>query len=246
MWNDAVASQKIRVLVIEDEPGLVMTLTDRLEAEGYQVTSVMDGQGGFETAKTQPFDIILLDVMLPRKSGFDVCQDLRSAGLQNPILMLTARGQTVDKVTGLKLGADDYLCKPFDMEELLARMEAIIRRSLTKGANDTLVWDKTITKRGEERYKGFSINFSTAEVQRGEKRFTLSAQEYKLLSFLTDHPLQIISREQLLETVWLYGNDTSTRTVDVHIAWLRKKIEDTEGQGRHIVTVRGLGYQFIP
>ena len=245
MWNNA-AYQKIRVLVVEDEPGLVMTLTDRLEAEGYQVASVMDGQEGFEAAKTQSFDIILLDVMLPRKSGFDVCQDLRSAGVPSPVLMLTARGQTVDKVTGLKLGADDYLCKPFEMEELLARMEALIRRSFAKNSKDTEVWEKTITKRGEERYEGFSINFDTAEVKRGDQRFVLSAQEYKLLAFLTDHPLRIVSREQLLETVWGYDNDTSTRTVDVHIAWLRKKIEDTEGQGRHIVTVRGLGYQFVP
>lgn len=234
-----------QILLVEDEPGLVLTISDRLTAEGYHCDSATDGNLGFEKAKTGSYDLLLLDVMLPGKSGFDLCRDLRAQRIDIPILMLTARSQIIDRVLGLKLGADDYLSKPFDMNELLARIEALLRRAqpvevpLSPDSNGEF-------QRGVETYAHFTVDFQKSTVESRGVVQSLSAQEYKLLAFLTRHPGELISRDTLLDAVWGYGTETTTRTVDVHIAWLRKKIGDSALAPHHIQTVRGLGYRFVP
>ncbi|HET9362976.1 MAG TPA: response regulator transcription factor [Vicinamibacterales bacterium] len=225
-----------RLLLVEDEPGLVMTLTDRLVAEGYVVESEGDAVAGLAKATTGTFDIVLLDVMLPGGSGFDVCRTLRQRGIQTPILMLTARGQVVDRVVGLKLGADDYLVKPFEMAELLARIEALLRRGAA--ASSTTVGDTY-------RFGDISIDLRKAEVTRAGQPIELSAREFKLLRYFVEHRGAALSRDELLNEVWGYNAMPSTRTVDVHVAWLRQKIEDNPRHPQYIHTVHGLGYKFV-
>jgi two-component system alkaline phosphatase synthesis response regulator PhoP len=225
-----------RILLVEDEPGLVMTLTDRLVAEGYDVESEGDAIRGLATGSTRTFDLILLDVMLPGGNGFDVCRTLRQRGVQTPILMLTARGQVVDRVVGLKLGADDYLVKPFEMAELLARVEALLRRGAPTsppGVGETF------------RFGDISIDFRKAEVTKSGQPIELSAREFKLLRYFVEHRGAALSRDELLNEVWGYNAMPSTRTVDVHVAWLRQKIEDNPRHPQHIHTVHGLGYKFL-
>ncbi len=224
---------KRRLLLVEDEPGLVMTLTDRLAAEGYDVESAIDAKSGLAAATTGPFDAILMDVMLPGGNGFDICRTLRQQGIQTPVLMLTARGQVVDRVVGLKLGADDYLVKPFEMVELLARIEAILRRApsahLTESAH----------------FGDVSVDFRKAEVNKSGKPLDLSAREFKLLRYFVEHRGATLSRDELLNEVWGYNSMPSTRTVDVHVAWLRQKLEDNPRHPQFILTIHGLGYKFI-
>ena len=226
-----------RVLLVEDEPGLVMTLTDRLVAEGYEVESEGDAVNGLARASTESFDAILLDVMLPRGNGFDVCRTLRQRGIHTPILMLTARGQVVDKVVGLKLGADDYLVKPFEMVELLARIEALIRRVSTQAAAAAATGDTY-------RFGDIHVDFRKAEVTKADQRVELSAREFKLLKYFVEHRGAALSRDELLNEVWGYNAMPSTRTVDVHVAWLRQKIEDNPRHPQFVLTVHGLGYKF--
>jgi two-component system alkaline phosphatase synthesis response regulator PhoP len=222
-----------RLLLVEDEPGLVMTLTDRLSAEGYEVDSVGDAPSAIETASNNQYDAILLDVMLPGGNGFDICRTVRQRGVQTPILMLTARGQVVDKVVGLKLGADDYLVKPFEMAELLARIEALLRRSSTPPiASETY------------RFGDVSIDFRKAEVAKAGTMLELSAREFKLLRYFIEHRGAALTRDELLNEVWGYNAMPSTRTVDVHVAWLRQKLEDNPRHPQFILTVHGLGYKF--
>lgn len=222
------------ILLVEDEPGLLITLTDRLASEGYAVSTASDGEQGQQQALSQCFDLIVLDVMLPRKNGFDVCRDLRQRGVSTPILMLTARGQTVDKIVGLKLGADDYLTKPFEMLELLARIEALLRRSPASfsSGGSTYIF-------GPVR-----IDLRRTEVWREAKPVALSAREFQLLRYFVEHRGDTLSREKLLSEVWGYDSAPSTRTVDVHVAWLRQKLENDPKQPQLIVTVHGLGYKF--
>jgi len=226
-----------RILLVEDEPGLVLTLTDRLLAEGYEVESEGDAVKGLARGTTGNFDVILLDVMLPGGSGFDVCRTLRQRGVQTPILMLTARGQVVDRVVGLKLGADDYLVKPFEMVELLARIEALLRRGAAPTPSPGL---------GETfRFGDIAIDFRKAEVTRAGQPVELSAREFKLLRYFVEHRGAALSRDELLNEVWGYNAMPSTRTVDVHVAWLRQKIEDNPRHPQFIHTVHGLGYKFV-
>lgn len=229
-----------RLLLVEDEPGLVMTLTDRLMAEGYDVESATDAPSGLEMATSGSFDAILLDVMLPGGNGMDVCRTLRQRGLQTPILMLTAKGQVVDKVVGLKLGADDYLVKPFEMAELLARVEALIRRagSAANGASGA-------TPTETYRFGDISVDFRKAEVMKGGQALDLSAREFKLLKYFVEHRGAALTRDELLNEVWGYNAMPSTRTVDVHVAWLRQKLEDNPRHPQYILTVHGLGYKFV-
>jgi two-component system alkaline phosphatase synthesis response regulator PhoP len=229
-----------RLLLVEDEPGLVMTLTDRLMAEGYDVESATDAPSGLEMATSGAFDAILLDVMLPGGNGMDVCRTLRQRGLQTPILMLTAKGQVVDKVVGLKLGADDYLVKPFEMAELLARVEALIRRA-GNAANGGAAAAPTETYRFGE----ISVDFRKAEVMKGSEALDLSAREFKLLKYFVEHRGAALTRDELLNEVWGYNAMPSTRTVDVHVAWLRQKLEDNPRHPQYILTVHGLGYKFV-
>lgn len=222
-----------RVLLIEDEPGLVLTLTDRLRSEGYEVDSASDGIAGLAAATREAWDVILLDVMLPGRGGFDVCRDLRQRGVQTPVIMLTARGQIVDKVLGLKLGADDYLTKPFDMLELLARIEVQLRRAPTSDPDG-----------GCLRFGEVVVDTRRAEVTRGGIALDLSAREFLLLKYFIEHRGEVLSREQLLNDVWGYHAMPSTRTVDVHVAWLRQKIEPNPKHPQYIRTLHGLGYRF--
>jgi two-component system alkaline phosphatase synthesis response regulator PhoP len=223
-----------RVLLVEDEPGLVLTLTDRLGREGYLVEVARDGDIGVQRAAQEHFDLILLDVGLPRRNGFDVCRDLRQRGVATPIIMLTARGQTVDKVVGLKLGADDYVTKPFEMAELLARIEARLRRPT--GAS---------TETGVYVFGDVRVDIRAAEVTRGGLPADLSAREFQLLKYFLEHRGAVVSRNTLLDEVWGYHAMPSTRTVDVHVAWLRQKIEPNPRRPQYIVTVHGLGYKFV-
>jgi two-component system, OmpR family, alkaline phosphatase synthesis response regulator PhoP len=223
-----------RLLLIEDEPGLVMTLTDRLVAEGYDVQSVTDGEVGLTRATSEPYEIVVLDGMLPGRDGFDVCRTIRQRGVQTPILMLTARGQVVDRVVGLKLGADDYLTKPFEMAELLARLEALLRRA-----------PRSQLSLGETyQFGDIHVDFRKAEVSRGDQTLELSAREFKLLCYFIEHRGATISRDELLNEVWGYNAMPSTRTVDVHIAWLRQKVESNPRRPQYIHTIHGLGYKF--
>ncbi|MBO0861018.1 MAG: response regulator transcription factor [Chloracidobacterium sp.] len=224
-----------RILLVEDEPGLVLTLTDRLTSEGYNVESARDGCAGFERASNEAFDAIILDVMLPRQNGFDVCRDLRQLGVKTPILMLTARGQVVDKVVGLKLGADDYLTKPFEMIELLARLEALLRRA-----------PAALPPSSESYQFGpVKMDFRRAEVERDGRKIELSAKEFQLLRYFIDHRAATLSRDELLNEVWGYDAMPATRTVDVHVAWLRQKLEPNPRRPQFILTVHGMGYKFV-
>ena len=226
----------MRVLLVEDEEGLVLTLSDRLQSEGFEVTAARDGKAGIDSASAEPFDLIILDVMLPKKNGYDVCRDLRQKGIATPILMLTAKGETIDKVLGLKLGADDYLTKPFEMIELLARVEALLRRSPAQlaGANGLDMF----------RFGEVSVDFKRAAVLKNNESIELSAMEFKLLQFLIENRGHVHSRDHLLDEVWGYDAMPSTRTVDVHIAWLRQKLEDNPRHPAFIQTVHGMGYKF--
>lgn len=222
-----------RILLIEDEPGIVLTLTDRLTREGYAVDSATDGESGLERATREPFDLLLLDLMLPRMGGFDVCRELRKRGIETPVIMLTARGQVVDKVVGLKLGADDYVTKPFEMAELLARVEAHLRRA---PASPHPVEGYAF---GDVR-----IDFRKAEVTKDGGPLELSAREFQLLKYFVEHRGATLTREELLNEVWGYNSMPSTRTVDVHVAWLRQKIEPNAKHPQFILTIHGMGYKF--
>lgn len=223
-----------RLLLVEDEPGLQLALSDRLVSEGYHVETAADGDTALSRASGEPFDIIVLDVMLPKRDGFDVARTLRQQGIRTPILMLTARGELVDRVVGLKLGADDYLTKPFEMMELLARLEALLRRA-PASAGVAL-----------ERYQfgDILVDVRKAEVTRGGSPVDLSAKEFHLLRYLIEHRGATVSREELLQQVWGYQATPSTRTVDVHVAWLRQKLEANPHVPQFILTVHGLGYKF--
>jgi len=231
---EAGAPVRRRLLLVEDEPSLVLTLTDRLVAEGYDVEPAGDGPTALALAAAQPYDLILLDVMLPGASGFDVCRDLRQRGIHVPILMLTARTQVVDRVVGLKLGADDYLTKPFDMMELLARVEALLRRARTPLA-DAL---------GSYAFGDVVVDFRRAEVARDGRPLPLSALELKLLRYLIENRGKVVSRDELLDRVWGYDATAQTRTVDVHVASLRQKVEPVPSRPQFVLTVHGLGYKF--
>lgn len=225
-----------RVLLVEDEPGLQLALSDRLASEGYDVETAGDGDVGLARATEERFDLILLDVMLPKRDGFDVCRTLRQRGVHTPILMLTARSQVVDRVVGLKLGADDYLAKPFETMELLARIEALIRRSQA-AASPTA--DATRYVFGD-----IAVDTRRAEVVKAGAPLELSAKEFQLLRYFLEHRGATLSREELLQQVWGYEHTPSTRTVDVHVAWLRQKLEANPKVPQIIVTVHGLGYKF--
>ncbi|HTR02457.1 MAG TPA: response regulator transcription factor [Thermoanaerobaculia bacterium] len=223
-----------RLLLVEDEPSLVLTLSDRLASEGYDVAAVGNGSTALERLRAEAFDLVLLDVMLPGKNGFDVCRDLRRRGIDVPVLMLTARGEVADRVVGLKLGADDYLVKPFETIELLARIEALLRRRRPESGplGEAFAFDDV------------RIDFRAARVLRQGEPLELSALEYKLLKYFVEHRGALLSRDELLDKVWGYDATPATRTVDVHVASLRQKIEKNPAHPERIRTVHRLGYRF--
>jgi two-component system alkaline phosphatase synthesis response regulator PhoP len=225
-----------RLLLVEDEPGLQLALSDRLTAEGYQVETAADGETAVRRATGEPFDLIVLDVMLPGRDGFDVARAVRQRGVLTPILMLTARDQVVDRVVGLKLGADDYLTKPFEMIELLARLEALQRRAPAPRRSGLPI--------ERHQFGDVVVDMRRAEVTRAGAPVELSAKEFHLLRYFIEHRGATLSRAELLHEVWGYQATPSTRTVDVHVAWLRQKLEPNPRVPQTIVTVHGLGYKF--
>jgi two-component system alkaline phosphatase synthesis response regulator PhoP len=223
-----------RILLVEDEPGLVMTLTDLLSIEGYQVETAADGEVGLATAAEGNFDLVLLDLMLPKKTGYEVCRELRRRGNDVAILMLTAKTQVLDRVVGLKLGADDYLAKPFDPAELLARVEALLRRVRK---------DNRIPVHSF-RFGDVEVDFERAELLKRGQPLRMSGKELQLLQYLIHYRGRVVPREEIFEHVWEYSSDVSSRTIDVHVASLRQKLEDNPQNPRHIHTIRGKGYRF--
>jgi two-component system alkaline phosphatase synthesis response regulator PhoP len=223
-----------RILLVEDEPGVRLTVEDRLKSEGYAVECAADGDEGSKRATNEPFDLVILDVMLPKRSGFDVCRDIRQRGLDTPVLMLTARTQVTDRVVGLKLGADDYLMKPFAMAELLARIEARLRRK-----------EAETPPPGAYRFGDVVVDFRKADVEREGRPLSLSAKEFHLLRYFIENKGATLSRDELLDHVWGYDAMPTTRTVDVHVAWLRRKLEAQPKHPRFILTIHGLGYKFV-
>lgn len=221
------------ILVVEDDQVISMALRDRLLSEGYKVKTADNGVNGFKWGQSRQWDLIILDLMLPDKNGLELCRDLRAKNIETPILMLTAKAQTVDKVIGLKMGADDYLSKPFEMIELLARVEAITRRK----PGPTISGDSF-------QIKDFTLDFRKQELSLNNKTISLSTYEYKLLKYLCDHRGEIIDRDELLNEVWGYDAVPYTRTVDIHIGQLRKKLNDNKKQ-EIILTVRNRGYKLI-
>ncbi|MBD1210888.1 MAG: response regulator transcription factor [Ignavibacteria bacterium] len=232
---------KRRILFIEDDAGLALTLTHRLQAQGYSVQHAGTGALGLKYATDSNFDLILLDVMLPDTNGFDVCADIRLRGVRVPILMLTARGQTTDKVVGLNLGADDYMTKPFEVIELLARMEALFRR--TQPSTTTTVIQQT--DMNTLRFADIEIDTRGKEVRKSGIALDFSRKEYELLLFLIERKGDVLERDEILNHVWGYDAMPSTRTVDMHILKLRQKIEPNAREPQYILTVHGSGYKFV-
>jgi two-component system alkaline phosphatase synthesis response regulator PhoP len=230
---------KARILIVEDERGLVITLRDRLGREGYAVETAGTPEDALALVGERSFDLVLLDLMLPGGSGVDVCSQMRARGLRTPVIMLTARSAVVDKIVGLKMGADDYLTKPFEMGELLARIEVQIRRRAGEAAAPPA------PGAGVVRFGEVEVDLRGAEVRRAGARVVLSAKEFQLLRYFLDHRGATIGRDELLDAVWRYDSMPNTRTVDVHVAALRRKLENNARAPAHIITVHGLGYKFV-
>jgi DNA-binding response OmpR family regulator len=229
---------KARILIVEDERALVITLRDRLTREGYGVDAAGTPQEALDRMAERRFDLVLLDVMLPGGTGIDVCSQMRARGDQTPVIMLTARAAVVDKIIGLKIGADDYLTKPFEMGELLARIEVQIRRRSGEAAQPD-------PPAGVVRFGALEVDLRGAEVRRDGQPITLSAKEFHLLRYFIEHPGATIGRDELLDAVWRYDSMPNTRTVDVHVAALRRKVETNPRAPTHIITIHGLGYKFV-
>jgi two-component system alkaline phosphatase synthesis response regulator PhoP len=227
-----------RILIVEDEEELCMILGDRLRREGYVVDIALDGKAGLEKINQNAFDLFILDILLPFRSGLDLCTDIRRAGLTTPILLLTALCQTAEKVLGFKLGADDYVTKPFNTPELMARIEALLRRMPPKSEAESPI--------GTEVYKlgPIVVDVRKTRVTHSGEPVNLTAREFQLLRYFAEHPGVTLSRDELLELVWGHKAGTFTRTVDMHVACLRQKLEPVPKKPELIVTVPGIGYRF--
>ena len=223
-----------RILIVEDDPAMSVALRDGFEFEKYTVEMAADGEEGLRLATRGDHDLMILDVMLPKKSGLDVCKELRRNGSHAPIIMLTARGQEIDKIVGLKLGADDYVTKPFSFMELLARVEAVLRRMSRNASGD------------EYAFGDVTLDFRTYQATKSALPIELTPREFRILRHFIDHAGEVVTRESLLNHVWGYDSSAFTRTVDTHMARLRQKIENTPGEPRHLITVHRVGYKFVP
>jgi DNA-binding response OmpR family regulator len=223
-----------RILIVEDDPAMSVALRDGFEFEKYAVEMASDGEEGLRLAQRGLHDLMILDVMLPKKSGLDVCKELRRNGSTTPIIMLTARGQEIDKIVGLKLGADDYVTKPFSFMELLARVEAVLRRVTRTSAGD------------EFGFGDVALDFRTYQATKGGLPIDLTPREFRILRYFIDHADEVVSREALLNHVWGYDSSAFTRTVDTHMARLRQKVEPLPSEPRHLLTVHRVGYKFVP
>jgi len=223
-----------RILLIEDEPKMQQGLRDNLEFEGHEVTITGDGNSGYQTLLHGSFDLVILDAMLPQMSGFDVVRKSREKGNRTPILMLTAKGEEIDKVLGLELGADDYVTKPFSLRELIARVNALLRRAVPSSANDTMMTLGDVT-----------INFANYSGSKDGKEFSMTPKEFEILKYLWQHRNETVSRDDLLTNVWGYDESVTTRTIDNFILKIRQKIEDDCAHPKIIFTIHGTGYKLI-
>jgi DNA-binding response OmpR family regulator len=228
------AQRRAKILVVEDEPAMVAGLRDNFEFEGYEVITAQDGIEGLERALEDSPDLVVLDVMMPRMSGLEVCKQLRAKRASLPIIMLTARGQEIDKVVGLELGADDYVTKPFSIRELLARVKSVLRRTAA------LPKDKE-----QHSFSDVEVDLRRCRVVRSGKALDISSKEFDLLKYFICHPGETLSRDRLLEDVWGYENYPTTRTVDTHLVRLRQKLEPDPEQPQYFLTVHGTGYRFV-
>jgi DNA-binding response OmpR family regulator len=225
-----------RILIIEDDLAILRGLKDNLEYESYEVLTANDGEQGYFLVKEKKPDLIILDLMLPKMSGYELCRKVRDEGNATPILMLTARGEEVDRVLGLDLGADDYVTKPFSVPELLARIRAIFRR-IHQSKSGELPKELELSE--------VSIDFKRFEAHKAGQSIELSRKEFGILRLLTSRAGEVVTREELLDEVWGYNQYPTTRTVDNHIALLRSKLEDDPANPRHLITVHGVGYKLV-
>lgn len=226
-----------KILVVEDEIAMQSGLKDNLEFEGYTVDVASDGNEGYQKIKEGNYNLILLDVMLPGISGFDVCKNVRKEGVDTPIILLTAKGEEIDKVLGLELGADDYITKPFSLRELLARVKAVLRRQPVSNSEKTEEFEIVVGK--------LKVNFLTYSAYQGDTEIKMSHKEFEIIRYLWDHSNETVSREDLMNKVWGYDFDVTTRTVDNFILKLRQKIEVNSADPKIIITVHGIGYKLI-
>jgi DNA-binding response OmpR family regulator len=225
-----------RILIIEDDVAILRGLKDNLEYESYEVLTATDGEQGYGLIQEKKPDLIILDLMLPKMSGYELCRKVRDEGLTTPILMLTARGEEMDRVVGLDLGADDYVTKPFSVPELLARIRAIIRRVQKAKTGDLP---------GELKFGEISIDFKCFEARKGEEILNMSRKEFGVLRLLAARKGEVVTRDELLDEVWGYDQYPTTRTVDNHIGLIRNKIEDDPSKPHHLITVHGVGYKLV-
>jgi len=222
------------ILVVEDEPAILRGLADNLKFESYEVLTAMDGEAGYRLMKERKPDLVILDLMLPKLSGYELCRKARAEGITTPILMLTARGEEGDRVLGLDLGADDYVTKPFSVRELMARVRALLRRSQPlKALPDELRFDDVV------------VDFRSYEARKGGQALEMTRKEFSVLRLLAARAGEVVTRDELLNEVWGYENYPTTRTVDNHIASLRGKLERDPAEPRHLRTVHGVGYKFV-
>jgi len=224
-----------RILVVEDDPAILRGLSETLKRESYEVLTAADGETGYRLVREKSPDLVILDLMLPKLSGYEICRKMRSDGMHTPILMLTARGDEGDRVLGLDLGADDYVSKPFSLRELMARVRALLRRARPAPPllNELQVNDAT-------------IDFRSYEAHKGGEPFEMTRREFQVLRVLASRPGEVISRSELLDQVWGLDAYPTTRTVDNHVASLRAKLESSPAEPAHILTVRGVGYKWVP
>ncbi len=222
-----------KILLIEDDPAILNGITETLKAEFYDVTSEADGEKGYKTAKKEKFDLIILDLMLPFKDGFEICRDLRKEEILTPIIMLTSKKDEVDKLVGLEMGADDYITKPFSLKELLARIKAVLRRS-----------QNSVYEPSELNFGSISIDFKKQEAFKNGQSIKLSSTEFKIIKYFFQHEGEVISRDQFLDDVWGYDSFPTTRTVDNYILSIRKKLEDDHANPQHFLTIHTAGYKF--
>jgi DNA-binding response OmpR family regulator len=222
------------ILVIEDEPAILRGLADNLKFESYEVLTAADGEAGYRALREKKPDLVILDLMLPKMSGYELCRKARSEGFNTPILMLTARGEEADRVLGLDLGADDYVTKPFSIRELLARVRALLRR-----ANPPRALPDAL------RFEDVAVDFRSYEATKGGRALEMTRKEFQVLRFLAARASEVVTRDELLNEVWGFENYPTTRTVDNHIASLRNKLEDDSAEPKHLRTVHGVGYKFV-
>lgn len=227
-----------RILIVEDEVNMQIGLRDNLEFEGYEVEVAGDGAEGVEKARVNDYDLILLDIMLPKLSGYDVCKSIRKSGVETPVIFLSAKGEEFDKVLGLELGADDYVTKPFSIRELLARVKAVIRRGKNGNGNRNSATNRVVIGLLE-------LDFDAFQARRNQEEVHLTHKEFEILRYLHDRANQTVSRDELLQEIWGYHTQITTRTVDNFIAKIRQKAEHTPAKPQFILTVHGVGYKLI-